>query len=88
MPPLNLNSVPFRVGTSLPMRGGLQPRATPVRGMLLNRQSRFDMRSAKRWGDASLFLIPSPWLWLEEGCVPTPDGPPICGAPPIAGLWP
>jgi hypothetical protein len=88
MAPLNLNTAPLRTRPSLPMRGGAAPHYTPTRGLHLDRRSRFDVRASKRWGDPSLFRIPTPWLWLEDGCVPTLVGPPICGTPPIADLWP
>ena len=36
-------------------------------GANTGRQSRFEARSARRWGDWGVLGVPLPLLWLEEG---------------------
>jgi hypothetical protein len=57
-------------------------------GAHIDRQSRFALRSARRWGDLSVLELSAPYLWLENGCVPSPEAPLACAVAPITDLWP
>jgi hypothetical protein len=80
-PALNLNR-PLPTSRPVPSR----PNAPP--GAYGDRQSRFDVRAGKRWGDLGLYEIPATLLWLEAACAPSLFNPAPCIAPPIADLWP
>jgi hypothetical protein len=71
-----------------PAFAGAGGSVSSFRGAQANRQGRFDLRSAKRWGGLDLFGIPAPLLWLEDACVPSLLEPGGCIAPPIMDLWP
>jgi hypothetical protein len=73
---------PFR-----PVSSGVS-RPGQFRGAHTDRQQRNDLRAAKRWGGLDLFAIPTPLLWLENGCVPNLLEPEVCAEQPIADLWP
>jgi hypothetical protein len=88
MAPPKLNMAPLLNRPSLPVRSVAEPHYAPTRGANLDRRSRHDIRASKRWGDPSFFLIPTPWLWFESGCVPALFGPAVCGPPPVTDLWP
>jgi hypothetical protein len=87
MAQLKLNAAATQMHLPMKARGGAPPRFPLSRGPHLHRKSRYDLRASKRWGDSRLFLIPTPWLWLESGCIPTLVGPPICGGTPPIDLW-
>src|SRR5579863_10184224 len=59
-------------------------------GAHANRQSRFEARSARRWGDWGVLGIPTPVLWFdalyEAAAIEEEDESMM--PPPIPGLWP
>jgi hypothetical protein len=71
-----------------PVISGSRPSPGQLRGEYMGRQSKFDIRAAKRWGGLDLFGVPLPLLWLEQGCVPNLLQPYVCAAQPITNLWP
>jgi len=54
----------------------------------LDRQTRFDLRSQRRWGDWGILEFPSALLWFDEPCIPGDFDEPICLAPASIFLWP
>jgi hypothetical protein len=75
----------------VPFIQGRQPgfvRSGSYRGVNAGRQSRFEARSARRWGDLALLELSAPYLWLENDCVPTLEEPAACALAPIIDLWP
>lgn len=64
------------------------PTAYAYAGVNTDRQSRFEARSARRWGDWGILEFPAPLLWLEtepglcwdDECIVTP--------PLVVELWP
>ena len=58
------------------------------RGGNTTRQSRFDLRSQRRWGDWGLLEFPSALLWFDEECVLGAFEEPVCLAPVPIFLWP
>jgi hypothetical protein len=44
-----------------------QPAPAAYQGINQSRQSRFEARSARRWGDWSILEFPAPVLWLDNG---------------------
>lgn len=76
-------------------RGGLFGPVRPVSGgrssyvrAHADRQSLFEARSARRWGDWSILGVPTAILWLDNPCVPTIEDPDGCPEDVIFGLWP
>ena len=64
---------------------GAQPNR--YRGGNTDRQSRFELRSQRRWGDWGVLEFPSALLWFDDECV-LDYGEPFCIAPAPASLWP
>jgi hypothetical protein len=61
----------------------------PSRGWTLtDRQSRFDLRLARRTGDLLALTIPTALLWLDSGIVPLVDDVDEPFEEPIVDLWP
>ena len=63
-------------------------RTSSFTGVNLDRQSRFQARSARRWGDWSVLEIATPVLWLDDGCGISPYGDYALDAPALIELWP
>ena len=65
--------------TNLRPQIGLRPSFAPVspgrsnqyRGVLANRQTRFDARSDRRYGDWSFLELPTAMLWLDSELLAT-----------------
>ena len=64
---------------------GAQPNR--YRGGNTDRQSRFELRSQRRWGDWGVLEFPSALLWFDDECV-LDYGEPFCIAPAPIFLWP
>lgn len=58
------------------------------RGSNRDRQSRFDSRSRRRWGDWDILEVATPLLWLDDECILTSGDPLTCTALATADLWP
>ena len=60
--------------TNLHLQSGLRPNVSPVspgrsnqyRGALAKRQTRFDARSDRRYGNWSFLELPTAMLWLDS----------------------
>ena len=77
-----------RSGSLFPSRTtGAQPQANTYTGGNTDRQTRFELRSRRRWGDWGVLEFPSPLLWFDGGCV-LDSGEPFCTAPAPIFLWP
>lgn len=81
----------------IPMRStpsigrGRMPAPMPAhayRGSNVDRQSRFESRSARRWGDWGILAVATPLLWLEDEYAETVEDSLLDSAPPITDLWP
>jgi hypothetical protein len=70
------------------VRSGMNSGVNTYQGVNAGRQSRFEARSARRWGDLALLELSGPYLWLENGCVPTLEEPAACAVVPVIDLWP
>jgi hypothetical protein len=81
--------IPFIQGRQFGfVRSGVNRGLNFYQGVNAGRQSRFEARSARRWGDLALLELSAPYLWLENGCVPTLEEPAACAVAPIIDLWP
>ncbi len=83
---------PIRTPSPTPVaKPSSAPAQTPpqgYRGVNAGRQSRFDQRSARRWGDWGILGVPGYMLWLENDCLLATGDPFACAAAPINNLWP
>jgi hypothetical protein len=77
-----------RTDTLFPERyTGAQPRANTYTAGNMDRQTRFQLRSRRRWGDWGVLEFPSALLWFDDECV-LDYGEPFCIAPAPIFLWP
>jgi hypothetical protein len=57
-------------------------------GVYADRQSRFDLRRARRGGDWFSLDVPTAVLWLDNPCPLAFDDGEACAEPVIVDLWP
>jgi hypothetical protein len=57
-------------------------------GVNVDRSSRFEARSARRWGDWGILEIPASFLWLDEACELSPYEECEFAWPVLVELWP
>ena len=63
--------------------------SNPLTGVNTDRQTRFEARAARRWGDWDGYLIfPAPLLWLETEPALCFDDECVFAPPAIVELWP
>ncbi|HKF47383.1 MAG TPA: hypothetical protein VKB38_08490 [Terracidiphilus sp.] len=63
--------------------------ASSLKGINLNKQTRFDARSKRRRGDWGILGVPTPLLWLEDDVLLAAEEEDLLsGPPPITDLWP
>lgn len=68
--------------------GNTGGRYNSLAGANTDRQTRFEARSARRWGDWGILEVPTAILWMDSLCVPLLGDPDECGGEVIVGLWP
>ena len=57
-------------------------------GVNTDRRSRFEARSARRWGDWGILAFPLPLLWLDDGWEFSPFDEVEFVWPELVDLWP
>lgn len=78
-----------------PMRAGLQSSTRNMAsgtfrnyaGANTDRQSRFEARTARRYGDWGILEIPAALLWFDEALAVLDDDNGFLG-PPMIDIWP
>jgi hypothetical protein len=66
-------------------------RVASYAGVNTDRQSRFDARAARRFGDWGILAVPTPFLWLEDiyaPVVPFAFGVDAWPVEEVIELWP